>query len=144
MTQSASILPTLQAEHHALQGFVALLEQEERLLVENETEPLLILSEQKSDQAANLTKLIGERRVQMESLGRALNTQEQALWKNIVELGERAKRANQTNGELIHMKLRHNQQALSVLSNAAKKSSVYGPDGQANFAPGSGRSLGSV
>ena len=144
MTQTTSLLPVLQAEHRALQDFVALLEREERLLVENDTEPLLILSEQKSDQAANLSKLVSERRVQMESLGRALDTQEQTLWQTVGELGEHAKRANQTNGELIFMKLRHNQQALTVLSNAAKKSSVYGPDGQANFAPGSGRSLGSV
>lgn len=144
MSHDTPLLEALQAEHLALQVFFGLLEQEERLLVENDTDPLLLLSEKKSDQAATLAKLSAARRAHMDNAGRELDKTEQALWQKIIDLGERARRANQTNGELIFMKLRHNQQALNVLSNAAKKSTVYGPDGQANFAPGSGRSLGSV
>lgn len=65
------------------------------------------------------------------------------LWQDITALSQRAKQLNQINGELIQMKLRRNQQALTVLSNAVNKAGVYGRNGQPDFSPGSGRSLGS-
>lgn len=65
------------------------------------------------------------------------------IWQKIRGLAVRAQQLNHTNGELIQMKLRHNQQTLAVLSNAADKANLYGPDGQHSFSTGSGRSLGS-
>lgn len=65
------------------------------------------------------------------------------IWSTIDNLTRQAQQLNQTNGELIQMKLRHNQQALTVLSNAVNKAGIYGKNGQPNFSPGSGRSLGS-
>jgi len=66
-----------------------------------------------------------------------------SIWQGILDLAERARQLNNTNGELIQMKLRHNQQILTVLSNAVNQANLYGPDGQTSFSPGSGRSLGS-
>lgn len=66
-----------------------------------------------------------------------------AVWQENLALAERAQQLNHANGELIQMKLRRNQQLLTVLSNAVNKANLYGPDGQASFSPGSGRSLGS-
>lgn len=157
MKQSSSpqLLSALTAERAALLNFIALLEREQGMLVENLTDQLFELSEQKSTDALNLNELAETRRAllrkNLPQLGadaiRAWlgmhSPQALTIWLEILALAERAQRLNQTNGELIQMKLRRNQQLLAVLSNAVNKANLYGPDGQTSFSPGSGRSLGS-
>lgn len=139
----------------ALLDFVALLEREQGMLVENRTDQLLELSEQKSTDALGLNELAETRRSLLQKSIPELsidtihtwlaahNPQGLPVWHEILALAERAQQLNRTNGELIQMKLRHNQQSLAVLSNAVNKANLYGPDGQPSFSPGSGRSLGS-
>lgn len=157
MKQSSSpqLLSALTAERAALLNFIALLEREQGMLVENLTDQLFELSEQKSTDALNLNELAETRRAllrkNLPQLGADAirtwlgthNPQALTIWLEILALAERAQRFNQTNGELIQMKLRRNQQLLTVLSNAVNKANLYGPDGQTSFSPGSGRSLGS-
>lgn len=150
-----ALLAALNAERAALLSFVALLEREQGMLVENNAEQLLELSEKKSTEAIRLNELANIRRTLLKKylpqLGveairnwlSANNPESLSVWKEILVLAERAAQTNRTNGELIQMKLRHNQQALTALSNAANKANLYGPDGQTSFSPGSGRSLGS-
>jgi flagella synthesis protein FlgN len=151
----SQLLAALAAEHTALQHFVALLEQEQEMLVENRTDQLLELSEQKSGDALKLNELAQARRTLLKKYLPQFDTdavrawltmhnpQGLEVWLKILALAERASQTNRTNGELIQTKLRHNQQTLTVLSNAANKANLYGPDGQPSFSPGSGRSLGS-
>lgn len=157
MKQSSSpqLLSVLTAERAALLNFIALLEREQGMLVENLTDQLFELSEQKSTDALNLNELAETRRALLrknlpqlgaDAIRAWLEThspQALTIWLEILALAERAQRFNQTNGELIQMKLRRNQQLLTVLSNAVNKANLYGPDGQTSFSPGSGRSLGS-
>ncbi|HEU0189161.1 MAG TPA: flagellar protein FlgN [Gallionella sp.] len=157
MKQSSSpqLLSTLTAERAALLKFVALLEREQKMLVENLTDQLPELSEQKSTDALVLNELAETRRALLrknlpqlgaDAIRAWLETYSQqglVIWQEIITLAERAQRLNQANGELIQTKLRRNQQLLAVLSNAVNKANLYGPDGQASFSPGSGRSLGS-
>jgi len=154
-SSSPQLLSALSAERTALLNFIALLEREQGMLVENLTDQLLELSEQKSTDALGLTRLAEARRAMLrknlpqldaESIRAWLGThspQGLAVWQEILALAQRAQQFNQTNGELIQMKLRRNQQLLAVLSNAVNKANLYGPDGQTSFSPGSGRSLGS-
>lgn len=149
------LLAAFAAEYAALQSFVALLEREQGMLVENRTDQLLELSEQKSSDALKLNELAQARRALLKKhlpqLGIKVtrswlathSPQGATVWQEILVLAERASQINRTNGELIQTKLRHNQQTLTVLSNAANKANLYGPDGQPSFSPGSGRSLGS-
>jgi flagella synthesis protein FlgN len=149
------LLSALTAERAALLSFVALLEREQGMLVENLTDQLLELSEKKSASAINLNELAETRRALMRKNipqldAKAIRTwlgthspQGLAVWEEILVLAERAQSLNQTNGELIQTKLRRNQQSLAVLSSAVNKANLYGPDGQTSFSPGSGRSLGS-
>lgn len=149
------LLAALTAERAALQKFVALLEREQSMLVENQTDQLLELSGQKSRDALELNKLAEARRTLLkqylpqltaDGIRSWLETHSQeglAAWQEVVALAERAQLLNNANGQVIQMKLRHNQQALSVLSNAADKANLYGPTGQPSFSPGSGRTLGS-
>lgn len=151
------MLAALVAEHAALLKFVALLEREQAMLVENLTDQLLELSEQKSNDALNLGRLAETRRALLQKNIPEKNLQADAIlawlkthspeglsiWQKLRASADRAQQLNLTNGELIQMKLRHNQQSLAVLVKAADKANLYGPNGQHSFSPGSGRSLGS-
>lgn len=155
MTSATALLGSLTAEHKALAAFVTLLEREQALLMENNADQLVELSEQKSNDAIALNRLADARRalLQPEAARDATATQNWLsahcpeglpVWRDLLALAKRAQHLNNTNGELILMKLRHNQQALTVLSNAVNKAAVYGRNGQPDFSPGSsGRSLGS-
>lgn len=157
-SHSSELLAALTAERIALQNFVALLEREQSLLLENQTDQLLESAEQKSAQAISINELAETRRgllrkdigipeLSAEAVHEWLqqnSAQGLPIWEGIRTLAERAQQLNNTNGELIQMKLRHNQQSLAVLSSAVNKANLYGPDGQPNFSPGSGRSLGNV
>lgn len=153
---STEMLAALTTERNALRDFVSFLEREQSALVENLTDQLLAIAEQKSARALALTGLAEARHVQFKNalpeLGaetiqtwlKTHNQQGWQLWIEIRALAERARQLNQSSGELIQMKLRHNQQALAVLGNAANQANLYGPDGHPSFAPGSGRPLASV
>ncbi|BBI98753.1 flagella synthesis chaperone protein FlgN [Ferrigenium kumadai] len=155
MKHASPLLAALTAERAALQKFVALLEREQVMLVENHTDQLLELSEQKSQDALELNKLAEARRallkqhlpqLTVEAIRAWLETHSReglAVWQEVLSLAERAQLLNNANGAVIQMQLRHNQQTLAVLSNAVNKANLYGPDGQPSFSPGSGRSLGS-
>ncbi len=156
MNSHAQLLAALGEERTAARAFVALLQQEQTLLLENSIDSLLMLAEKKSAQALHLNNLTEMRRTLMSrhlplldfSVVKnwlSLNSQEGlSLWMEVRALSEQAQQLNQINGELIQMKLRHNQQTLTALSQAVSQANVYGPDGQTNFSAGTGRSLGNV
>lgn len=154
---SGLIVSALTAERNSLTDFVTLLEREQNALVENDTDLLMQLAEQKSARAISLSHLINTRHHLLKSTLGELKTdkllawlqthctQGLTLWQEITRLGEKARQLNQSSGELIQLKLRHNQLAMTVLNNAANKANLYGPDGQPNLSiTGQGRTLGSV
>jgi flagella synthesis protein FlgN len=148
-----NIASRLNDERVALLAFIGLLESEQAILTGEDTTPLLELANIKSKAASQLTGLIAARRnlmqadggADMESwLGRRA-PELQAVWQEIRQLAERAQQLNSINGELIQVRMRHNQQALTVLHNATSDSAgLYGRDGQPNLASGSRRILGTV
>lgn len=155
-TATADFTSRLQAERDALKAFVTLLETEQQALISGNTEQLLTLADSKVLAAQELSKLanvrsdeLRARAGKMESGGmtawlRANAANRLPVWHDILQLAEQAQQLNRTNGVLIQTKLRHNQQALMTLQNAAHgTNSLYGPDGQPNLSA-SGRTLGSV
>ena len=158
MTQPArtELLAALTEERLAVRGFVDLLQQEQKLLMENSTDPLTLLAEQKSARAFHLNKLAEARHRLLltcipEPTAAAIlawfkgnSAEGLVIWQEIRVLADQASQINRINGELIQMKLRHNQQLLGALSRAVNQANLYGSNGQASFSTGSGRSLGSV
>jgi flagella synthesis protein FlgN len=150
------LLAAMAEERAAVHSFVDLLQQEQNLLTENSIDPLMMLAEQKSTRAAQLGELAELRhRLMLTFLPELTATaildwfkvnsaEGLVLWQEISALADQARQLNRINGELIQMKLRHNQQLLAALSRAVNQANLYGPDGQTNFSTGSGRSLGSV
>lgn len=156
MPSPSALQAALSAERTALSAFVALLEREQALLVENKTDDLFDLSEIKTREALNLDQL-SERRLHLLQQNIPQPTLENIpvwlrsnlpsglpVWQEIVTLAQQAMKLNQLNGDLIQFKLRHNLQALTVLNNAINKASIYGRNGQTDFSSAaSGRTLGS-
>lgn len=150
-----ALLTALSDELKAVRDFVDLLQQEQQLLLENETELLLHLAEKKSAQALALNQLAEIRRnllrkhipeLSRDSIRAWLDAhchEGLLLWQQILTLAAQSQELNNINGEVIQMKLRHIQQTLTALGGAVRHANLYGPDGQTNFSVGGGRSLGS-
>lgn len=142
----------LTEERAALRAFVVLLEKEQQTLLNQSVEELQALAEAKTLSALKLTEMANARRNFIRSKVPDLDTSAwilkfapscRAIWNDIRELAAKAHQLNQTNGEVIQLKLRSNQQALSALLGAAKSAAgLYGRDGQPSL-PTSGRTLGS-
>lgn len=138
----------LNLERDAMRAFVALLEKEQQALLGQDAEQLLPLAEAKTQAANKLTDMANVRRQQVGTADTAAwITQHvpssRTTWEEIRTLAARAHHLNQTNGEVIQLKLRSNQQALAALLGAAKSAAgLYGRDGQPSIAV-SGRTLGS-
>ena len=151
----AEITSRLHTERDAWRAFVTLLETEQQALLGGQIEQLLTLAGSKTQAVHELNKLADTRSVESEPSGMETWLQTRAadrgqgtegrgqVWRDIRQLSTHAQQLNRTNGELIQSKLRHNQQALTVLHLAARSASgLYGPDGQPSL-PTSGRTLGS-
>ncbi|NDU88485.1 flagella synthesis protein FlgN [Ferrovum myxofaciens] len=130
----------LDEEISALTQFQVLLDEEQGLLMSGETLPLIPLAEKKSRLAQRLIDLTTYRR----ELGNPPVGHSSDRLNDLLTKTQKAETTNRTNGELIQIRLRHNQQALKILQQAAQKATLYGPDGQTLApTPGSGRPLAS-
>lgn len=154
-TTATGLISRLNAERDALKAFVTLLETEQQTLVDGRVEELLALSDRKTQAAQELSQLANARKTSLLAQGAKTDSggitawlQAHAAnalpaWQDIQQLAERMRQLNNTNGTLIQTRMRHNQQALIVLHNAANSAgALYGRDGQPHI-PTSGRTLGS-
>lgn len=148
---ATEFLSSLNDECAALRAFVVLLENEQRILLGQNSEELLPLAEAKI-QLANKVGTLSEarRRILPEGTRDTVEWLKQnapqglPIWHEARQLAANAHRLNQTNGELIQIKLRYNQQALGALYGASQNAAgLYGADGQPNL-PSASRTLGSV
>jgi flagella synthesis protein FlgN len=150
-TSTAEFLSNLNDECAALSAFVVLLEDEQNALLGQPSETLLQLAEAKTQLADKITALAEARKRFLPEATRDTvewlkKNAPQGLpkWQEARQLAAQAHQINKTNGELIQIKLRYNQQALNALYGAAQSAAgLYGADGQTNPHNAS-RKLGSV
>ena len=142
----------LNNEIGSLRAFIMLLEKEQQALLSQDNELLLTLAEEKNQATHKLIELSNLRRRSINLTAANTNTTDWieknapgciSIWKEVRELAKQAHQFNQTNGEVIQLKLRSNQKALTVLLGANENAAgLYGRDGQPNL-PVGGRTLGS-
>ena len=156
-----AFLLSLKHELEAFRQFHQILSAEHAALINGDADKLTTLAQRKNERVIELTQLAAARNHYLtESAGSTnqigmevwLDTYDPAdkfragkLWQDLIDLAHTAKDLNQSNGQLIHTRLAHNQKALNVLLGAnAGTSNLYGADGQAYAAKpvGSGRPLG--
>jgi flagella synthesis protein FlgN len=145
------LLALLIAETQQVRDFVAVLEQERKILGERDVEPLFALSEHKNRYARLLqqsadarTSLLGQAALKHDKSGveSLLGDPANPVWNNYLKAVAEARALNQANGALLTERLAHNHQALAILMAHSDQPTVYGPDGAARTRPGS-RLLGS-
>lgn len=153
---TVEFISQMHAERAALHAFIRLLETEQQALLSEQTEQIYALADTKTQMVQELTKLVHARRNGM--LARGIKIEPGSMeawlqtytavnlpaWHEIQKLAAYAQHMNRTNGELIQVKMRLNQQTLTMLHNATHSANgLYGPDGQPSV-PISGRILNSV
>ncbi len=147
---ATEFLSNLNDECAALRAFVVLLDDEQRILLGQHSEELLTLAEAKIQLASKISALSSARQKHLPEGTRDIAEwikqnapQSLSKWQEARQLAAHVQRINETNGELIQIKLRYNQQALGVLFDAAQSTAgLYGADGQPSQPSGS-RTLGS-
>ena len=144
----------IEAEAMQLGEFLALLEREEGMLVNGDTDALLGIAKIKNERYRELQRLHSDRTLLLGRLGhipgdtavRALCAalpRVLARWDEVLELARIARARNEINGKLILERMAHNQAALSVLLAAADQAPLYDADGHTRTV-GGGRILGSA
>lgn len=154
----SALLAAINAETAALQAFVTVLEEEQKLLISGDADAVLPLLERKTALITELGVAGQQRETALQAQGISSNKESlegyfagspQALkeaWQQLLVLAQSANQLNTTNGKLINTRLQHNQAALSILMNAAGslgENATYGPDGHQKHGSGS-RPLGSA
>ena len=147
----ADIATCLQLELAAVEAFLGILHKEQEALIEGKIERLETLASEKTQLAGQLAELAARRNRDLASrnLSPDREGQEAGLadakaagaWRDLVQLIQAAKDLNRTNGEMIALRLQHNQHAFAALQGAAGITALYGPKGQ-TFGIGGGRTLG--
>jgi len=152
----ASISELVVRELTSVQRFRVLLEQERKALTGIQADALPAIVEEKAKLAAALSALEAGRdelliqggqpkgRIGMEAWLKSCPdpVAENQRWSELLELAAKARQENETNGRLINLLLKQNQDALSILLSSGG-GSIYGPDGQQRNMTGN-RSLGSA
>ena len=144
----------IQDERAGLQGFIALLQREEALLVTTQIDALSALAEKKTALYRALQRLSDDRSLLLGRFGQAVTDavirdwlaglpRVLARWDEVLELARSARARNEINGKLILERMAHNQAALSVLLAAADQPPLYDAEGHTR-AVGGGRMLGSA
>ncbi|HWU84960.1 MAG TPA: flagellar protein FlgN [Rhodocyclaceae bacterium] len=151
------LLEAIAAESAALRHFIAILEEEQQLLIGGNADAVLPLLERKTALINELGSAGQQREAALQAQGVATRKEDleawfgkaapdlRNAWQDLLALAQDANRLNATNGQLINTRLQHNQQALAILMNAAGSlgDSTYGPDGHQKHGSGS-RTLGSA
>jgi flagella synthesis protein FlgN len=141
----ASPLTTLRDELSLIQTLIELMKQEQRLLVEADTDGLTAITPQKNQLVGQLAALSQQRHGNLVEAGFAgedasmpawLEAQQDAgaasLWQDLLAATREAKELNRVNGMLITKHLNHNQQLINAMRTPAggNEATVYGPGGQ--------------
>jgi flagella synthesis protein FlgN len=143
----------LQAEIIAMTSLADILRLEELALIDGNVEELGKLTQGKSKLISTLAKMEIERKDDLEKQGYSTDAKgmqdyfdknpsevsASSDWKKLLEVSEKAKESNRTNGLLINRQFIRNQNALNILQQKSPSESMYGADGQSTSNSTSGR-----
>lgn len=152
-----SLSDVLVRELTDLKRFCELLEEERKALTGAQADRLPDIAKDKAALVGQLNQLETRRDTLLTQSGfakgrsgieawlaRAPNTDsDRHRWTELLKLATQARDGNETNGKLIHLLLKQNQEALSVLLSGGTDS-IYGADGQQRGLAAGKRSFGAV
>ncbi|MFL6676021.1 MAG: flagella synthesis protein FlgN [Massilia sp.] len=137
---------SLPAEQQLMASLVALMKQEQQVLVNADADGLAALMPQKTQLVQQAALLSAGRHKALGAAGFAAAEsgmepwlaangapEARAQWQRLLELTAEAKELNRVNGMLINKQMAHNQAVLNALrtpADGADPAAVYGPGGQ--------------
>ena len=153
-----SLTELLAGELVELRRFCALLEEERKALTGVQADRLPAIAGEKSSLASQLSRFEAHRDDILSKSGFAkgrtgmeawlanppARLNERRQWNELLKLAGQARDANETNGRLINLLLKQNQDALAVLLSGGGVNSIYGADGQQRSLAAGKRSFGVV
>ena len=140
-----SPISTVSAEQQHVSALIALMKQEQTLLVAADADGLVELTPRKNTLLQELADLSSQRHAALVAAGCegseagmepwlavGGNEDARAQWEALLELARQAKELNRVNGMLINKQLAHNQGVLNALRTpaGAQSTGVYGASGQ--------------
>lgn len=152
-----SLSDLLVSELAELTRFCALIEEERKVLTGAQADRLPDIAAEKATLAGRLSQFETQRDALLVKSGfakgrpgieawlasRPKAVVERRRWDELLKLATAARDGNETNGRLINLLLKQNQEALSVLLSGGA-GSIYGADGQQRTMAGGKRSFGAV
>lgn len=143
----------LHDELTAMSSLTEVLKLEEGALIDGNVEKLNKLTIEKSKLIADISTLENERKICLEQQGYSSDAKgmqdyfakypsETAAtndWATLLQISEKAKECNRTNGLLINRQFVRNQSALNALQQKSPAESMYGPTGHSTNNATSGR-----
>ena len=140
----SDLLATIRREKELLAGFSALLREEQTALQHGEAPALPALNLKKASLIEDMNAMAGLRNALLAGAGcgpdrdgmkqwldrNPDNTTIRAVWSGLLKLAAEARELNETNGKLISLRLQATQEALAILTQQARQTSLYGPNGQ--------------
>lgn len=134
----------LQEEIIAMTSLTDVLRLEELALIDGNVDELSKLTQSKSQLISQLSKLEIDRKLQLEKHGcstdakgmqayferSASEISAAEVWKKLLDVSEKAKESNRTNGLLINRQFIRNQNTLNILQQNSPAESMYGANGQ--------------
>ncbi len=135
----------LSAEIAGFEALNCVLEEERDALVGADADRLLSLSEDKARAVERLVELAQARTAALQAMSLDPSTGDfqkriaacdhrlAPLWTSLVAVASQARERNRINGDLLSSRMAHNRAALDTFHAAARRHSVYGPDGQSVF-----------
>ncbi|CAM4133571.1 flagellar protein FlgN [Vreelandella rituensis] len=142
-----SLARLLDDQQQRLQALIALLEQEQQLLAQGDIDgdALATIAHEKQAVLSDLERMETLRRTVQQRLGyadghqgameAARDAQCATAWETLLTKSERAARLNELTGQMLSLRMKHNQQMLDYIRHIAEKT-LYKPDGRNSSQPG--------
>jgi flagella synthesis protein FlgN len=134
----------LQQEIIAMTSLADLLRLEELALIDGDVDELSKLTQSKGKLISHLSRLEIDRKRHLEKHGCSIDSKGMQVyfekftseisteedWKRLLDVSEKAKESNRTNGLLINRQFIRNQNTLNILQQNSPAESMYGANGQ--------------
>lgn len=149
LTNNVQLQQVIDQEIVAMQSLSQLLDEEQQVLVDNESEKLEAITPNKNQLLTTVFELEKKRSELLLKTGYsndadgmrqflATITGSQSLenaWQNLLDISNKAQEKNRINGQLINRHLSKNQAALNILHSGSghQAGSMYGADGQSKL-----------
>ncbi len=148
----------IEKEIGLMQALARTLAEEQTILIDNNVEALLVLTQEKNGLLGQITQIEKDRNTLLVQHGFGPDQQGmlelitakseesaylhlQECWDSLLKISADAQELNRVNGGLINRQITRNQSTLNVLQSGGQAGSMYGADGQTKISGNASRGI---